>query len=393
MRILLTTDAVGGVWEYSATLAHVLADEGHPTLLAVIGDPSEEQVDRLPEAIALECRSATLEWMRPASTDLPQTAEWLARLARLWRADVIHLNQMAYTGFHRFPAPTLVVVHSDLRSWFAEVLGIPIPPYWDGYEGIVRNGLAAATSVAAPSRYQADLVERHFGVSVDIVIHNGVAPPAEAPSGKGKPLLLSAGRAWDEAKGITVLDQAVARLGDRAPAAHLIGPIRGPDGQQCSPRALTVHGQTSGRGVDEWMSRATIYAAPSLYEPFGLAPVEAALHGCALLLSDVGSFRELWGGCAEFFPRGDANTLAERIDGLAQDPARVQGLAAAARERALDRYTASVFGERYLECYRGLAGRDRTVSGGPAMATGPSRERELPPTRPEPVTGGVRPSG
>ena len=57
--------------------------------------------------------------------------------------------------------------------------------------------------------------------------------------------------------------------------------------------------------VDDWFSRATVYAAPSLYEPFGLAPLQAALHGCALVLSDIGSFRELWDGCAEFVPPGD----------------------------------------------------------------------------------------
>ncbi|MEX2572016.1 MAG: glycosyltransferase family 4 protein [Gemmatimonadota bacterium] len=368
MRLLLTTDTIGGVWDYSVTLAHALEQDGRALLLAVVGRPSDDQLGDLPEEIAIECRAHGLEWMRDGQRDLAATAGWLARLARGWNADVVHLNQMSYTGLQPFPAPTIVAVHSDVCSWFGEVHGTPAPAEWRPYVEAVRSGLRAATTVLTPSRYQADLVGRHFGRAPDVVIHNGCRPATSPHSAReGEPFLLSVGRAWDEAKGMAVYDEAVHLLGDRAPAAHLLGALQAPGGTRFEPTALSCHGRLSRTEVARWMDRASIYVGPSLYEPFGLAPLEAALHGCALVLSDIGSFRELWDGCAEFFSPGDARGLASAIEGLAGDPDRLSSLANGARERALTRYADRIFAERYLALYRRVA-TDGAVGETPAPA-------------------------
>jgi glycogen synthase len=44
----------------------------------------------------------------------------------------------------------------------------------------------------------------------------------------------------------------------------------------------------------DWYARASIYALPARYEPFGLSALEAALSGCALILGDIPSLREVW---------------------------------------------------------------------------------------------------
>jgi glycosyltransferase involved in cell wall biosynthesis len=108
------------------------------------------------------------------------------------------------------------------------------------------------------------------------------------------------------------------------------------------------------------MERAAIYVAPSLYEPFGLAPLEAALRGCPLVLSDIGSFRELWDGCAEFATPGDAESLAAGISRLLTEEDRRFRLAEAAASRARGRYTSEVMTRRYLAVYRALSGGDPT---------------------------------
>jgi glycosyltransferase involved in cell wall biosynthesis len=100
------------------------------------------------------------------------------------------------------------------------------------------------------------------------------------------------------------------------------------------------------------MRRASVYVAPSRYEPFGLAPLEAALHGCALVLSDIGTFRELWDGCAEFFPSGDALALAQAIRRVCNDDARRERLARAAATRAARRYTAKRMASEYIGLYQ-----------------------------------------
>jgi glycosyltransferase involved in cell wall biosynthesis len=146
-------------------------------------------------------------------------------------------------------------------------------------------------------------------------------------------------------------------LGPGFPPIHLLGETAAPHGGEFRASNLVMHGRVERAEVDGWMRRATIYVAPSRYEPFGLAPLEAALNGCALVLSDVGTFRELWDGCAEFFPSGDARALAEVLGRLAGDPQRVAAMAERAHRRALRRYGAARMAGEYVALYRELAAR------------------------------------
>jgi glycogen synthase len=354
MRLLLTTDPIGGVWDYTATLAAALTGEGQRVLLAVVGSPSDEQISQLPEDIALDCAEGRLEWMTGSAPDLARTATWLAGLSRRWDADVVHLNQMAYSGLADFAAPTAVVVHSDVHSWFREVAAAAPGAEWRPYSEAVVRGLRAANARVAPSRYQADSTARQLGIQIEHVIHNGAAAPPGSAERREAPLLLTAGRAWDRAKGIDTLDAALALLGAEAPPAHLLGSLAAPDGTRSEFPHLRCHGRVSAAEMDAWMRRASLYVAPSLYEPFGLAPLEAALRGCALLLSDIGSFRELWSDAALFFRKGDARSLAAAIAQLAADRESVESLAARAEARARSRFSIERFAGDYLQLYHDL---------------------------------------
>src|SRR5215469_7869498 len=78
--------------------------------------------------------------------------------------------------------------------------------------------------------------------------------------------------------------------------------------------------QQSEQQLSELLARTAIYAAVSRYEPFGLAPVEAALSGCAIVASDIGSLRELWGTAALSFHNNDCASLRETLVALAENP-------------------------------------------------------------------------
>src|SRR5690606_13167548 len=78
----------------------------------------------------------------------------------------------AYAPF--LDTPSVVVAHSDVLSWFSEGRGLEAPAEWDGYAQVVERGLESAAAVVAPSSYQAELIERHYGRPVDGVIWNGV---------------------------------------------------------------------------------------------------------------------------------------------------------------------------------------------------------------------------
>ncbi|HEX2204175.1 MAG TPA: glycosyltransferase family 4 protein, partial [Longimicrobium sp.] len=335
MKVLVTTDTVGGVWDHTVTLARQLDAAGHEVLMAVIGEPRDERLARIPAGVQVVWRRYKLEWMQDAAEDVAAAGEWLRELARLWGADVVHLNQLAYAAA-RFPAPVVTAVHSDVLSWWTHIHGCEAPPEWAAYAKWVGDGVRGADAVVTPTHYQATLLWRHYGVRATRVIHNGIeVPPEEASASAGDGVILSVGRLWDRGKGVDVLDAAVGMLDDGFPPVHVLGETVAPHGETFSAEHVVVHGRVERAEVDGWMRRARLYVAPSRYEPFGLAPLEAALHGCALVLSDIGTFRELWSGCAEFVPAGDAAALAGAVRRLAADPKRVEALADGARKRAL----------------------------------------------------------
>src|SRR5207248_1112890 len=97
-----------------------------------------------------------------------------------------------------------------------------------------------------------------------------------------------------------------------------------------------------------------VFASAALYEPFGLAVLEAASAGCALVLSDIPTFRELWEGAATFVDPMDAEGFACAIEDLIGDTAfRVErGSKARATAR---RYTPERMANHMAAIYRALA--------------------------------------
>lgn len=356
MRILISSDVVGGVWRYTGTLVRELTRRGHSVAIAVLGDPAETRLGELPGVETFQ-RDLRLEWMPGGLADAPAAAAWLAELAGDWRADVVHLNQMAYSA-DVFPAPVLVVSHSDVLSWFDEVREAPAPADWSAYQTTIRDGLAAATAVAAPTAYQARHVARHYGRHDVRVIHNGIEDvPAEdhdASPIAARSLVLVAGRAWDEAKGIALLDRALGALGEDAPSVHLLGPLHGPSGESIQVENLVKQGEVDGATMTRFYRNTRLYVGPSLYEPFGLAPLEAAAHGCGLLLSGIGSFRELWTGAAAFFDPLTPEALAERLIAVLSQPEQLVERADRSLARARELYTAARMTDQYESLYREL---------------------------------------
>jgi glycogen synthase len=364
VRIVLTADAVGGVGDFATGLARQLSADGCAVLLLVLG-PRPLDFLPLPAGVETEWRECRLEWMRNGLDDVPAAGGWIDERAEAFEADVVHLNQLAYTPFVN-AAPTVVVVHSDVYSWWSETLGTAPPPEWEAYSLAVQAGLAAAHRVVAPSAYQAALVARHYRRYPDRVVHNGSdAPPVPADAlARPRRGVLTAGRAWDPAKGVRVIDQALQRLApEETPPVVLHGETEGPNGERFDPARLHAAGRLPREALLAAMRSSRLYVSASRYEPFGLAPLEAALSGCPLLLSDIGSYRELWDGVATFFPAGDADALAAALRAASDDEALLQPQAALALARARQRFGAERMMRDYIGIYSELLprpGRRRT---------------------------------
>lgn len=351
-RILMTADTVGGVWTYAVDLAGVFARRGIEVVLATMGDPmSEDQLDQV-DALGIRAHEGSfkLEWMPDAWADVDLAGRWLLELAARERVDLVHLNGFAHAALD-WPVPAVVVAHSCVVSWWRAVYGCDPPPEWDEYRRRVTAGLAAADLVVAPTAAMLRVLEdAYLPLPAARVIHNARAPRRSRRLPRG-PLVLSAGRLWDEAKNLAALDRAAASI--PWPVA-VAGAWRHPDGRAVRARRLELLGALSPAELADWMARASIYAAPARYEPFGLAALEAALAGCALVLGDIPSLREVWDDAALYVPPDDHAALAHAIRSLIADPAARSQAAAAARARALT-YDIERTADGYLAAYRDAA--------------------------------------
>lgn len=349
MRVLMTTDALGGVFFYSVELCSWLTAHGVSVTLATMGrELSAEQRELARGAGASVVESCyRLEWMEEPWQDVSRAGEWLLGLERQTRPDVVHLNGYVH-GALSWQAPVVMVAHSCVASWWRAVLNEPTPPEYQLYRERVARGLVAADVVVAPTRAMLDALGREYGaLEATRVIHNGITVEAPGTSSKVT-VVLSAGRLWDRAKNMQLLEHAAPNV----PWPIVIaGEPTGPDDQTGAAMGRVGRlGLLAKADLLQWMERADIYCQPSLYEPFGLAILEAAVRGCALVLGDIPSLRELWGDVAVFVDPHNPAALAGALQGLACSPERRSLLAQASREHAR-RYAAERMGASYLALY------------------------------------------
>ncbi|HZF68514.1 MAG TPA: glycosyltransferase family 4 protein [Gemmatirosa sp.] len=363
LTVLMTVDAVGGVWTYALELARALgpATRVHVAVLGPGPDAAQRAEAMTVPGLALHHLECALEWMDEPWDDVARAGEWLLSLERALGPDVVHLNGFAH-GALPWRAPAVVVAHSCVCSWWEAVHGVPAPAAWDRYRAAVRAGIAAADLVVAPTHAMLDAVRREHGLRAGVVVPNGRDArhfPARAPT----PTVLTAGRLWDAAKNVRAVVDAARALpagwqvtvaGDVAPPEGAHGEARDAlpaDGAAARVRWL---GRLPTPALAAHMAGAAIYALPARYEPFGLSALEAALAGCALVLGDLPSLREVWDDAAWFVPPDDGEALGYALATLAADPPRRAALADAARTRALG-YTPARMGDGYRAAYAAAA--------------------------------------
>lgn len=357
--VLMTADTVGGVWTYALELAGALARHNVRTVLASVGpapSDSQREVALAIPGLVLELGPFRLEWMDLAGEDVGRTGAWLGELCQRYRPDIVHLNGFAH-GAWRFPAPVLVVGHSCIGTWWRAVHGSRPPARYDGYLERVRDGLHGADAVATPTRAYLDQLTHLYGPLADArVIPNGRDPDAFRPADEKREMVFSAGRVWDEAKNVIALDRIAADLDWPVVVA---GDWRPPSGSAEPPANLLCLDLVEPVRLRQWFGDAAIFALPARFEPFGLAALEAALSGCALVLGDLATLREVWGTAACYVPPDDPAALRAVLQELIRDPDRRRTMAARARRRA-GRYTAERMASGYLALYGDLrSGRAR----------------------------------
>jgi glycogen synthase len=322
MRLLMTTDTVGGVWTYTKELTAELLARGCAVALVSLGRaPSAEQLEwaasntlRFGADFFFTASTAPLEWMEENERSFSEAEDLLLNVGRQFSACLLLSSQYCF-GALPCDFPRVLVAHSDVLSWARACRQALTPSRWlHQYCSMVRNGLAQADALVAPTEWMLGALANEFRLPANsLVIPNGRS--IASPESQGPRFLqaVTAGRLWDAAKNLRLLAEVQSPIplivaGEEKYESSALGVPR---------TRVQALGRLDEASLMALFRQSAIYICPSLYEPFGLAPVEAALCGCAVVAHDIPSLREVWGDSALFFR--DAQSLSHLLERLSAD--------------------------------------------------------------------------
>ena len=355
-RLLMTTDAVGGVWHYSTELARALVAHGYETVLALTGpapDAAQRAAALAIPGMQLIDAGTGLDWLAPDTAAIADAGRQIAALASELRADVVQLNAPSLAAGVRWPVPVVAVTHSCTATWWQAAAGGALPVDFAWRAAVMADGLRAAAAVVAPSAAFADATQRAYQLGRrPAVVHNGRTAPTLPPATM-QDYAFTAGRLWDRGKDAATLDRAAGLTTVPVIAA---GPICGPNGATARFDHATAIGVLGEAALEARLAARPVFVSAARYEPFGLAVLEAAAAGCALVLADIATFRELWDGAAQFVTPADASGFAAAIEAIVADTPHRLALGQAAAERAA-RYTPDAMAAGMVAVYTAVADR------------------------------------
>jgi glycosyltransferase involved in cell wall biosynthesis len=316
-RLLLTTDAIGGVWQYSIDLAQALASRGVHVLLTVLG-PVPTAAQRLEAStlagVKLIETGLPLDWLCDGPGPVRAAATAIADIAHAECADLVQLNAPTLAAYSHFPAPVVAVTHGCVGTWWQAARQQPLAQNYHWHRDAMKQGLAAADRVVAPTASYAATVARYYRMAeAPLVVSNGREPGATPRCAALHDCALTVGRLWDQVKNAAMLDRVAARM---AIPFYAAGAVTGPHGETAELDNLHALGQLDS----------------------------------ALILSDIPTFRELWNGIAIFVPPDDESAYTDAIDMVIGNPALRQRMGEAARERAIH-FTPTRTAEAMLRIY------------------------------------------
>lgn len=89
----------------------------------------------------------------------------------------------------------------------------------------------------------------------------------------------------------------------------------------------------SDKHLRAWYRHAAVFAYPSLYEGFGIPPLEAMAGGCPVVCMNTSSVPEVCGEAAEYAEIGVSGSLGSALENVLTSPDRAETLRVAGRKR------------------------------------------------------------
>ncbi|MEP7246161.1 MAG: glycosyltransferase [Gammaproteobacteria bacterium] len=172
---------------------------------------------------------------------------------------------------------------------------------------------------------------------------------ADWPEGTRRVLFV--GR-FDRQKGIDLLLEAMAELGDTA-FAYVVGDsVLGDARTHAIPPNVRTTGWLSGGELEAFYQSADVLVVPSRWEGFGLNAAEAMRASLPVIASRVGGLQEVVedGVTGLLLPPGEKNALVRALRDISDE--RLAAMGRAGRQRFLRRFTLDRVHEQLIGLYQ-----------------------------------------
>jgi glycosyltransferase involved in cell wall biosynthesis len=249
------------------------------------------------------------------------------------------------------------------RPWPA--LGLPEPlDYGPGWFARERAAYRGAVAIACFSENVARSMIRDYGVDparVEVVGAGANVFPEQAPRRDDGRTIVFVGKEFARKGGHVLLD-AFARVRRSSPKARLV--VAGPPVPKAAPLGVAFLGFVPLEELPALLAQATVFALPTLSEPFGIAFLDAMACGVPCVGTRIEAVPEIVrdGVTGLLVPPGEPEALAAALERLLGDPAGARAMGARGRAwvsaGALWRHVGARL-ERVLE--RGRAPRGRAA--------------------------------
>jgi glycogen synthase len=302
-------------------------------------------------------------------------------------SDIVHSHTWygAMSGFMAkvlYNVPYVATVHSlePLRPWKEEQLGRS----YHLTSWVEKIALENADRIVAVSTHSRKEILDLFNVDPKrvVVIYNGIDLDVWRPStavstrkayGIDGPYILFVGRTTRQ-KGMVHLIDAMKHVD---PGVRLVCCTSAPDTAAVEeeiaarvalePRCLWINTMLREEQYIELYSHASVFACPSVYEPFGIINLEAMACETPVVASAVGGIQEVVvpGETGYLVPAADPVALATRLNEVLRDPALARAMGLAGRARVEQHFSWTSIAQKTKRMYEELLAQPRSAAPSP----------------------------